>query len=105
MNRHPWRTRVGLLAFVNAVAAVFCTLGFSGGQVSPWTAAAVAFVALLADLGIVTNGEQTTTPVDDPLGADLLPLLPFRKLEDLLEAAGSEDLDRVRELLGQEVPH
>lgn len=81
MNRHPWRTRAGLLALIDAVAGVFVALGFGTDTVDPWTAGAVAFVAFVATLGLVTNGENTTTPVDDPLGRDGLPLVGWSDAE------------------------
>lgn len=118
MSRHPWRTRARLLALIDAVAGVATALGAVAvvagvaGDVDAWTsvvaagvAAAVDFVAFLANVGIVQDGESQTTPVADPLGPDLLPLLPFRRLEELMEAASSEDLDKVRKLLGQVAPH
>lgn len=100
MLRFPWRVRSALLALVNSVAAVFVTLGFATDEVTPWAAGAVAFVAVLADLGIVANGEVTTTPVDDPLGGDGLPLLPFRQVDELYDALRAGNVDRAIDLIG-----
>lgn len=118
MERFPWRTRAKLLAIVNAVAGVAVALGGVAvalgvtDTVDAWTsvvgvvvAAAVGFVDWLASIGIVKDGETQTTPVDDPLGQDGLPLLPFRKLEDLQDAAAADDIDAVRAVLGQVAPH
>lgn len=80
-TRFPWRVRSLLLAAVNAVGAVFVTLA-SMGDVSPWTAGLAGFAAFIADLGIVRDGEALTTPLDDPLGYDGLPLVSGRWVED-----------------------
>lgn len=92
--RFPWRARAKLIALVNAVAGVAVAIGGVGvvlgvnGTVDGWTsavgvvvAAAIVFVDLLANLGIVRDGEAQTTPVDDPLGRDGLPLVPWRDME------------------------
>lgn len=117
-HRHPWRSRSRLLAFVDVAAGIATTLGGAAvaagvtGDIGAWETAvaagaalAVDFVAVLANIGIVRDGEGVTTPVEDPLGADLLPLMPLRQLDDLTDAVVREDYDRARELLGQHSPH
>lgn len=104
MNRHPWATRVFLVGLIEAIAGVFIYAGFGADDVSGWTSVAVAFVAALATLGVLRDGEATTTPVDDPLGQDGLPLLPFRKVEDLQEAVANADLRTAADLLNVELP-
>lgn len=77
MSRHPWRTRAGLLAIVNALAGVGLALGFTADSIDPVMAAAIAVVAILADLGILRDGESETTPVSDPVDRTGVPLVPY----------------------------
>lgn len=87
MSRHPWRTRAGLLALVNALAGVGLALGFAAEVGDPFTSVAVAVAAALADLGILRDGESETTPVGDPLGPDGLPLVSWGQVEQMLGQA------------------
>lgn len=91
MTRFPWRTRSGLLVIINAVAGVFLSLGFVASDVEPWTAGAVAFVALLADLGVVVNGESKTTPVADPVGMDGQGLVPWSASDTVVADDAGDD--------------
>lgn len=99
MNRHPWRTRAGLLALVNALAGVGLALGFAAEVVDPFTSVAVAVAAALADLGILRDGESETTPVGDPLGPDGLPLVSWGQVEQMVgQARGGLSDAKIEEL-------
>lgn len=106
MNRHPWRSRVWLAGLFDVVAGglvgVALYLGFTDGpEVAESLAAGfTSLLALAVNLGVIQDGETKTTPVGDELGPDGLPLVGFRKIEDLTEAAAGGDLIEVRRLLG-----
>jgi microcompartment protein CcmL/EutN len=98
-NRHPWRTRAKLLAFVDAAAGVATALGVLAvilgitGDLDAWnaavaagTAAAVDFVAILANVKIVTDGEDETTPIHDALGPHGDFMVEFPQYEKLAAA-------------------
>lgn len=105
--RYPWRSRVWLAglfnALVGAVAGVFAYLG-AIDELHVIEASLVPAVAVALDLavtlGVLRDGETETTPVDDPLGRDGLPLMPYRKLEDLRDAVSNGDFVEAQRLLG-----
>lgn len=107
MSRYPWRSRMWLAglfnALVGAVAGVFIYLGATD-ELHVVEASLVPAVAILLDLavtlGVLRDGENETTPVADPLGMDGLPLMPYRKLEDLREAVTTGDVVEAKRLLG-----
>lgn len=111
MNRNPWRSRTWLTGLFDAVAGgvlgVIVYLGLTDGVgvVESIIGLFNVGLAVAVHLGVIESGEAQTTPVDDPLGRDGLPLLPFRRMEELSEAVDAEDLERVRALLGREVTH
>jgi hypothetical protein len=105
MSRTPWRSRVWLAGLFDVVAGgvvgITVYLGFTEGVgiVEAGLALFNSALAIAVTLGVISDGEAKTTPTDDPLGPDLLPLLPFRQLEALNEALDAGDLDRARELV------
>lgn len=81
--RNPWRIRLLLASAVAALAGVGVTLSVTAGQVDAFVAAAVAVGALLAELGILRDGEAETTPVADPRGPDGLPMVTWGQAQQM----------------------
>lgn len=111
MSRRPWRSRVWLAGLFDAVAGgvigVLVYAGFDDGIGVTESIVGIFNLALAiaVNFGVIADGETKTTPVEDPLGVDLLPLLPFRKLDELTEAVKTGNTDKALKLLGSEVPH
>lgn len=111
MNRFPWRSRVWLIGLVDAVAggviAVLVYLGLDQGVELVHVVVGLVdlLTAALATLGILKNGEAETTPIDDPLGADRLPLMPFREDEALRRALADGDLEGAKAIVGPPAEH
>lgn len=75
-ERHPWRSRAGLLALLNTARGLALTVGIPHSTVTAVVAVAASVVSLVFDAMIVVDGEGQTTPVDDPrdsLGRALTP--------------------------------
>lgn len=104
IHRRPWASRAALLVIVTSLGTIAATLGLATDVVDEAVGAIGLVLALLVDLGILRDGETETTPVDDPVGRDGLPLMPFRRLEDLRQALDAGDVDAARELAGPS-PH
>lgn len=94
MKRHPWRSRVWLAGLFDVVAGgvigVLIYLGATDGVGVVESVLGVFNLALAVavTLGVISDGEARTTPVDDPIGLDGLPLVSWRKTE--AELAESE---------------
>lgn len=86
MTRHPWRIRTLLTTVVAGLAGAGVTLSLTTGQVDTLAAAAAVVLAVLAELGIIRDGEAETTPVADPVGPDGLPMVTWVQAEQM--AAG-----------------
>lgn len=87
MKRHPWRSRVWLAGLFDVVAGgvvgVLAYVGFTDGVGVVESVLGVFNLALAVavTLGVISDGEARTTPVDDPLGLDGLPLVSWRETE------------------------
>jgi hypothetical protein len=66
MDRHPWRTRAGALAIVNALAGLALALGFGVDAVDHWVGVLAIVVNLGVTVGLVRDGEAQSTPLADP---------------------------------------
>lgn len=94
MNRHPWRTRVWLAGLFDVVAGgvvgVLVYLGVTEGisLVEAGVGVVQSALAIAVTLGVISDGETKTTPVDDPLGLDGLPLVSWRDAESMANNPG-----------------